>query len=122
MRNAIQKKSAGSFLLGAYYNMDYAGFLSGASTYFVPDYFPTEVQDTFPLNAYTAMSYGISFGYTYTFVFWKSNIRHRHAEPSGPRAQVPPNKKTQHTVLRCCTFGIFYLGSQRRRHKLGLRN
>jgi len=71
VRNAVQKESAGSFLLGAFYNLDYAGFETGANSYFVPDYFPTEVQDTFPLNAYSASSFGISFGYTYTLVLGK---------------------------------------------------
>lgn len=71
VRNAVQKKSAGSFLLGGYFNLDYAGFTEGASSHFIPDYFPLSVQDSFPINAYVSRSYGISFGYTYTFVFWK---------------------------------------------------
>jgi hypothetical protein len=71
VRNAVQKKSAGSFLLGGYYNIDYAGFEPGASSFFVPRYFPQEVQDSFPLNSYRSINFGISFGYTYTFVFWK---------------------------------------------------
>ena len=71
VRNAVQKKSAGSFLLGGFYNLDYAGFEQGARYSFIPDYFPTEVRDTFNVNAYKAASFGVSFGYTYTFVFWK---------------------------------------------------
>ncbi|MDF1672649.1 MAG: DUF4421 family protein [Vicingaceae bacterium] len=71
VRNAVQKKSAGSFLLGGYYNIDYAGFDPGATSFFVPKYFPQEVQDSFALSAYRSINYGISFGYTYTFVFWK---------------------------------------------------
>ena len=71
VRNAIQKKSAGSFLLGGYCNIDYAGFETGATSFFVPKYFPQEVQDSFNLNSYRSINYGISFGYTYTFIFWK---------------------------------------------------
>ena len=71
VRNAVQKKRAGSFLLGGFFNLDYAGFEQGATSYFVPAYFPTEVQDTFPINSYVSRSFGLSFGYTYTFVFWK---------------------------------------------------
>ncbi|MCB0402522.1 MAG: DUF4421 family protein [Flavobacteriales bacterium] len=71
VRNAVQKKSAGSFLLGGFYNIDYAGFEDGAKHAFVPGYFPTEVQDTFDINSYSSRSYGITFGYTHTFVIFK---------------------------------------------------
>lgn len=71
VRNAVQKKSAGSFLLGGYYNIDYAGFEKGATSFFVPNDFPQEVKDTFAINTYKSNNYGISFGYTYTFVFKK---------------------------------------------------
>jgi len=68
VRNAIQKKSAGSLLLGGFYSLDYAGFKDGATKSFIPDYFPTSVQDSFALSAYVSKSFGISFGYTYTWV------------------------------------------------------
>lgn len=71
VRNAVQKKSAGSFLLGGYYNIDYAGFDQGATSFFVPNDFPQEVKDTFTVNTYQSINTGITFGYTYTFVFWK---------------------------------------------------
>jgi hypothetical protein len=71
VRNAIQKKSAGSFLLGGFYSIDYAGFPTGDTAQFVPTYFSQESQDSLPFNAYRSISAGISFGYTYTFVFWK---------------------------------------------------
>jgi len=70
VRNAIQKKSAGSLLLGGFYSLDYAGFKNGTTKSFIPNYFPTAVQDSFALNAYVSKSFGISFGYTYTLV-WK---------------------------------------------------
>lgn len=71
VRNAVQKKSAGSFLLGGFYNLDYGGFPRGDTSSFVPDYFPKEVQDSLPIDAYMSRSVGVSFGYTYTFVFFK---------------------------------------------------
>jgi Domain of unknown function (DUF4421) len=71
VRNAVQKKSAGSFLLGGFYNLDYAGFKSGSNSYFIPNYFPVAVQDTFGLTGYKARSFGVSFGYSYTVVFLK---------------------------------------------------
>ena len=71
VRNAVQKKSAGSFLLGGFYNIDYAGFDGNYKYSFVPSYFPQEVQDTFNIDAYVSRSMGISFGYTYTVVFFK---------------------------------------------------
>tara|TARA_B100000809_G_C15140222_1_gene532861 strand:+ start:9968 stop:10996 length:1029 start_codon:yes stop_codon:yes gene_type:complete len=71
VRNSVQKKSAGSFLLGGFYNIDYGGFDGGDTSSFVPDYFPVEIQDSLPIDTYTARSVGVSFGYTYTFVFFK---------------------------------------------------
>jgi hypothetical protein len=71
VRNALQKKSAGSFLLGGFYSLDYGGFPSKDTSSFVPEYFPTDIQDSLPIDGYTSRSIGISFGYTYTFVFFK---------------------------------------------------
>jgi len=70
VRNAVQKKSAGSFLLGGFYSIDDASFDDDTSS-FVPSSFPTEIQDSLPINAYSARSAGVSFGYTYTLVFFK---------------------------------------------------
>lgn len=72
VRNALQKKSAGSFLLGGFYSLDYGGFPSKDTSSFVPEYFPKEIQDSLVIDAYTARSVGISIGYTYTFVFFKN--------------------------------------------------
>ena len=71
VRNVVQTKSAGSFLLGGYYNIDYAGFKDGATTFFVGDSLPQAVRDSFPLGAFNSKSFGISFGYTYTWVISK---------------------------------------------------
>lgn len=71
VRNAVQKKSAGSLLLGGFYALNQGGFAAGDTSSFVPSYFPVEIQDSLPIDAYSSRSVGISFGYTYTFVFFK---------------------------------------------------
>ena len=71
VRNAVQKKSAGSFLLGGFYSIDNAGIESGDTATFVPSFFPKAVRDSLPIDDYTSRSFGVSFGYTYTLVFFK---------------------------------------------------
>lgn len=76
VRNTVQNKSAGSFLLGGYYSLDYAGFEEGSYnrdtiTSFIPKEMPLEAIDSFDIKAFTSSSFGISLGYTYTVVFLK---------------------------------------------------
>lgn len=76
VRNTIQNKSAGSFLLGSYYNLDYAGFEEGSYDRdtilsFIPKEMPQSAIDSFDIKAFTSSSFGLSFGYTYTLVFFK---------------------------------------------------
>lgn len=67
VRNEIQKKGAGSFILGSYVRLDLATRPEG----FIPEDMPPSLRDTFDLNTYVSSNYGISVGYTYTFVIWK---------------------------------------------------
>jgi len=67
VRNEIQKKGAGSLILGTYIRFD----LASAPHSFIPEEIPIEYRDTFTVNAYLSGNYGLSFGYTYTFVIWK---------------------------------------------------
>jgi len=67
VRNEIQKKCAGSIILGTYFRFD----LASAPGSFIPNELPPEYKDTFNIDAYTSGNYGFSFGYTYTFVIWK---------------------------------------------------
>ena len=67
VRNEIQKKGAGSIILGTYFRFD----LASAPHSFIPEEIPPEYKDTFNVNAYISGNYGLSFGYTYTFVIWK---------------------------------------------------
>lgn len=71
IRNAVQKRSAGSFLLGGFYNLNSAGFPPEDKASFVPNYFPIEIQQSIPIEEYFSRNVGISFGYTHTFVFFK---------------------------------------------------
>ncbi len=65
IRNAIQKKSAGSMLGGMFFNVD----ASGAEGGFVPyDSLLYTLRDSFPVYAYSSFSYGLSMGYSYTLV------------------------------------------------------
>lgn len=76
VRNTVQNKSAGSFLIGGYYSLDYAGFEDGSYdrdtiNSFIPKEMPQEALDSFDLKAFTSSSFGFSLGYTYTVVFFK---------------------------------------------------
>jgi hypothetical protein len=76
VRNTIQNKSAGSFLIGGYYSLDYAGFEDGSYdrdtiVSFIPKELPQEAIDSFDIKAFTSSSFGFSLGYTYTVVFLK---------------------------------------------------
>lgn len=72
VRNTVQNKSAGSFLVGGFFSLDHAGFSNYDSIIsFVPSELTREVQDSFDIKAFSSITYGISVGYTHTFVFWK---------------------------------------------------
>ncbi|MCB9360658.1 MAG: DUF4421 family protein [Flavobacteriales bacterium] len=76
VRNTVQQKSAGSFLIGGYYSLDYAGFEDGSYdrdtiTSFIPKELPQEAIDSFDIKTFTSSSFGFSLGYTYTVVFFK---------------------------------------------------
>lgn len=66
-RNQIQKKSAGAFILGGFFNLNYAYSPSG----FVPEELPDSIHDNYTLRGFETNVMGISFGYTYTLVFLK---------------------------------------------------
>lgn len=67
VQTEIQKKSAGSFLLGGY--VTYFGAV-GDSTFI-----PFELRDTMntalSFKQFGVFNYGISFGYSHTFILWK---------------------------------------------------
>ena len=67
VRNEIQKKGAGSLIAGTYIRFD-LGVSQGS---FVPEELQDTLNNTFMLNSYLSGNYGLSFGYTYTFVIWK---------------------------------------------------
>jgi len=67
IRNELQLKSAGSPIFGAYTRWDMATAPEG----FIPDELPTYLKDTFLIDGYRTSNFGISSGYTYTFIIWK---------------------------------------------------
>ncbi len=95
VRNAVQKKSAGSILLGAYYSYNFAGVRHDSAASFIPNFFPTEVKDSFNLRSFSANSAGISFGYTYTLVLRKFFINLSLIPSIGIRRIVAINQNKQ---------------------------
>lgn len=67
-RTQIQKKSAGSFILGTYVNANIVNSPGG----FIPTELPDSLLNYYDLDAFVTSSIGISCGYTYTFVFLKN--------------------------------------------------
>lgn len=67
VRNEIQKKSAGSLILGAYTRLDIANSPEG----FIPNELPSNLKDTFDIYNFKTINYGLSIGYAYTFVIHK---------------------------------------------------
>ena len=64
-RTQIQKKSAGAFILGGFYNLD----IALAPSSFVPSQLNNpNLANDFDINAYSTAIIGLSIGYTYTFV------------------------------------------------------
>ncbi len=67
-RTQIQKKSAGSFILGTYLNANIVNSHGG----FIPTELPDSLLDFYNIDAYVTSSVGVSCGYTYTLVFLKN--------------------------------------------------
>lgn len=66
-RTQIQKKSAGSFILGTYVNANIVNSPGG----FIPSELSDSLLAYYNLDAYVTNSVGVSCGYTYTLVFLK---------------------------------------------------
>ncbi len=63
-RNQVQKKSAGSFIAGAFINASVASAPKG----FIPQELPDSLSLYYNMEGYVTSSLGVSCGYTYTFV------------------------------------------------------
>ena len=77
VRNEIQKKSAGSFIIGGYLRADISDSPGG----FIPSDFPINLRDTFNIRNFSSANLGITMGYTYTFVFLKNFFINLSAVP-----------------------------------------
>jgi len=64
VRNEVQNKSAGSLLVGPFFNRDGGNTVNG----FVPSSLPSDVQDSFDVDYFSSISYGLAVGYTYSVV------------------------------------------------------
>lgn len=63
-RNQIQKRSAGSFIAGAFIN----GNVASAPGSFIPNELPDSLNSYFTMDGYITTSLGLACGYTHTFV------------------------------------------------------
>ena len=67
VRNEIQLKGAGSPIFGLYYRLSASG-TNGKGI--IPEEF-VDLKSKFDVYGFVGNNYGISLGYTYTFVIWK---------------------------------------------------
>jgi len=96
IRNEVQKKSVGSIILGAYSDFDVVFAPSG----FIPEELPDSLKPHFDFNGYSTAVFGLSFGYTYTFVVLKQFFINLSLVPGlGYRTlsiwYISSNKKTE---------------------------
>jgi RHS repeat-associated protein len=74
VRNVIQLKSAGSLIAGVFFNYDAANNSSG---FLDNDSIKVDLKNKFPFTAFSSITLGFSFGYSYNFVFskcWYANV------------------------------------------------
>ena len=67
VRNEVQLKGAGSPIFGIYTRIDIAHDPDG----FIPEVLPDSLKHHYNITAFANTNYGLSVGYTYTFVIWK---------------------------------------------------
>ncbi len=77
IRNEVQKKSAGGFILGGFYKLSAISAPSG----FIPAELPDSLNQFFNINGYVTSSFGISFGYAYTLKLFKRVFLNLSAVP-----------------------------------------
>jgi len=68
VRNEIQLKGAGSPIFGLYYRLSSSGTNNKG---IIPEEFE-ELKSKFDIYGYVGNNYGISLGYTFTFVLWRN--------------------------------------------------
>lgn len=96
VRNAVQKKSAGAFVLGGFLNLYSAYSPNG----FVPEELPDSIKDNYPLRGFETNIIGVSAGYTYTYVVLKQLFMNVSFVPSlGLRFSEIQQKDKTETLL-----------------------
>jgi hypothetical protein len=64
VRDGLQKRSAGSFLLGVFVNFDEAKTDNG----FIPQEFPDSTSSIIDLKEFASLAFGITIGYAHNFI------------------------------------------------------
>lgn len=79
MHNELQRKSAGSFILGGFITFNYGN----SSTHFLSraTLLRNKYDSIFNLVAYKAFHWGVTYGYAHTFVIWKNYYLHLSFTP-----------------------------------------
>lgn len=77
IRNEVQKKSAGGFILGGFYKLSAISAPSG----FIPAELPDSLNQFFNINGYVTSSFGVSVGYAYTLKLFKRAFLNLSAVP-----------------------------------------
>jgi len=77
LRNEVQQKSAGGFILGTYTDVDVVYAPSG----FIPNELPDSLSNIFDFQGYSTAVLGLSFGYAYTLVLLKKFFINLSAVP-----------------------------------------
>ena len=120
VRSEIQNKSAGSLFVGPFLNIDKAH----SSDQFIPEDLPQAVQDTFDVNLFSSVAYGIAIGYTYTLVIRKKGFINMSLAPG---IGVKNLKTSNGDIIRTTKSGIstrvalkLALGYEYRSYLLGL--
>ncbi len=94
IRNEIQKKGQGSMVLGSYYNLNVANNDQGFGVEVIPD----SVHTNLNISHILSKSYGVNFGYTYTFIIAKKLFLNLSLTPG--LGIVSSNIKSQNELLK----------------------
>ncbi len=120
VRNEIQKKGQGSMVLGVYYGLNSAFDNTG----FVSNELKDSLKTDFDIYSFTSNNFGISFGYTFTFVIAKHFFINLSLVPGigGVKTNIKTSEKTNGLKPKLAVRYItrFALGYEHKNFYLGL--